>query len=155
MRTLDDARDLFAYHPATPGPDGTGVRHAAVRDLFLDVLDQLWELVPDGPDKTVMIRELWATQTIANLAIARTAPADYSPTRSVARVLPADVLDDASLRALVARHLERTAETLGRVDPGMDALRDAEALRRGDTPLLLTATDDTRSATPVLPQESA
>lgn len=88
MRTLEEARNYFAYHPATPGAEGTGVAHSAVRDLFGEMLDRLWVLVPDGPDKTVMVRSLWETSALANLAIALTAPADTSATRSVARVLP-------------------------------------------------------------------
>lgn len=87
MRTLEEAQDYFAYHPATPD---TAPRHAAVRDLFAEVVERIWPLVPDGPDKTLVIRALWESQALANLAIARTAPVDTSPTRSVARVLPQD-----------------------------------------------------------------
>lgn len=85
MRTLSDAQDQFAYHPATPE---TAPKHAAVRDLFRDLLPALWEAIPDGPEKTLAIRKLQEAQMYANLAIALTAPADTGETRSVARQLP-------------------------------------------------------------------
>jgi hypothetical protein len=88
MRTLDDAIDRFAYHPATPGPDGTGVRHSALRDLLMDTVRAAWPLIPDGPDKTRAFHALHEFGTVGHLAIALTAPADLSATRSVARVLP-------------------------------------------------------------------
>lgn len=87
MRTLDEARNQFAYHPAT---EDTAPRHAAVRDLFRSTLDQLWAVVPDGPEKTLAIRALQESQMYANLAIALTAPADEGSTRGTARVLPAE-----------------------------------------------------------------
>lgn len=85
MRTLDEARNQFSYHPAT---EETARQHAAVRDIFRGILDPLWHTVPDGPEKTLMFRALQESQMYANLAIALTAPADESETRAVARVLP-------------------------------------------------------------------
>lgn len=85
MRTLDEALDQFAYHPATPD---NARRHSAVRDLLSQVVESLWELVPDGPEKTLAIRKLQEAGMYANLAIALTGPADTTATRSVARVLP-------------------------------------------------------------------
>jgi hypothetical protein len=87
MRSLEEAQDQFAYHPATPD---TGPRHADVRDLFGAFLPHLWAKVPDVPEKTLAIRKLQEAQMYANLAIALTAPADTSPTRRTARVLPVD-----------------------------------------------------------------
>lgn len=84
MRSLQDALDQFSYHPAT---SDTAPRHAAVRDGFAAFLEQLWPLVPDGPEKTLAVRKLQESQMYANLAIALTAPPDTSATRSVARVL--------------------------------------------------------------------
>jgi hypothetical protein len=86
MRSLDDALDQFAYHPATPE---TAPKHAAVRDLFRDLLPALWEAVPDGPEKTLAIRKLQESQMFCNLAIALTSAADTGETRAVARELPA------------------------------------------------------------------
>jgi hypothetical protein len=87
MRTLEDARHAFAYHPATPE---TAPKHAAVRDLFRSTVEQLWALVPDGPEKTLAIRALLEAQMNANLGIALTAPADEGETRATARVLPVE-----------------------------------------------------------------
>lgn len=88
MRTLDDVLDQFAYHPATPE---SAERHAAVRDAFVLLAGQVWALVPSGPEKTIALRKLQEAQMYANLAVALTAPADISSTRSVARVLPDDL----------------------------------------------------------------
>lgn len=85
MRSLEEAQDQFAYHPATPE---SAPKHAAVRDIFRDVLPQLWDAVPDGPEKTLAIRKLQESQMYCNLAIALTSPADTGETRSVARELP-------------------------------------------------------------------
>lgn len=91
MRTLEEARDQFAYHPAT---DVTAPQHAAVRDLFAETVERLWSAVPDGPEKTLAIRALQTAQMYANLAIALQAPADTSSTRSVARKLaPEDMVE--------------------------------------------------------------
>jgi hypothetical protein len=87
MRSLDDAYQQFAYHPATPE---TAPRHAAVRDLLACTVRELWEIVPDCPEKTLAIRKLQEMGMYANLAIALTAPADHGDTRTVARVLPPD-----------------------------------------------------------------
>lgn len=85
MRSLDEAFDQFAYHPAT---DVTAPKHAKVRDLFGALLPELWDSVPDGPEKTLAIRKLQEAQMFANLAIALTGEADTGATRSVARKLP-------------------------------------------------------------------
>lgn len=84
MRTLDDVLDQFAYHPAT---DDTAPRHAAIRDHFAAFAADLWPLIPDGPEKTLVFRELQKAQMFANLAVALTAPADHSETRHLARTL--------------------------------------------------------------------
>lgn len=88
MRTLDDAMSLFVYHPATPD---TAKQHAAVRDAFVNLLPELWDLIPDGPEKTLSLRKLHESLMYASLAVALQAPADTSGTRSVARVLPDDL----------------------------------------------------------------
>jgi hypothetical protein len=83
--SLDGALDLFVYHPATPD---TAHRHAAVREELVNTVRRLWTVVPDGPEKTLMIRDLQKAGMWANCAIALTAPADTGPTASIARVLP-------------------------------------------------------------------
>jgi hypothetical protein len=85
MRTLDDAVDQFAYHPAT---EDTAPRHSQLRDECLAFLRRTWDLIPDGPEKTLALRGLQQWLMHAQLAVALTAPADLSGTRSVARVLP-------------------------------------------------------------------
>lgn len=85
MRTLDEALGQFAYHPAT---EDTAPRHSRIRDAFSEFVEEVWGLVPDGPERTLVLRKLQEAQMYANLAVALTAPADLSPTRSVARVLP-------------------------------------------------------------------
>lgn len=85
MRTLEDILDQFAYHPAT---EDTAPKHAAIRDEFADFAERLWGFLPSGPEKTLVFRELQKAQMYANLCVALTAPADTSPARSVARVLP-------------------------------------------------------------------
>lgn len=86
MRTELEALEQFAYHPAT---EDTAPRHSAVRDTFFQTVQTLWPLLPDGPEKTLALRKLQEAAMYANLAVALTAPADYSETRSVARQLPA------------------------------------------------------------------
>jgi hypothetical protein len=85
VRTLGEALDQFAYHPATPE---TARRYAAIRDVYAGALRQLWPLIPDGPEKTLALRDLQRSQMTANLAVALTTPADTTETRGVARVLP-------------------------------------------------------------------
>lgn len=85
MRSLPEAQNQFSYHPATAE---TAPKHAAVRDAYRAFLDELWDVVPDGPEKTLALRALQESQMYANLAIALTAPADEGQTRGVARVLP-------------------------------------------------------------------
>jgi hypothetical protein len=88
MRTLADVIEQFHYHPATPGPDGTAAKHAAVRQILADTAARLWVAVPDGPEKTLAIRKLQEAGMYANLAIALTAPLAQPGTEAVARVLP-------------------------------------------------------------------
>lgn len=85
MRRLDDAVDQFAYHPATPE---TAPRHSQLRDECIAFLRRTWDLIPDGPEKTLALRGLQQWLMHAQLAVALTAPADLSSTRAVPRVLP-------------------------------------------------------------------
>lgn len=98
MRSLDDALDQFAYHPAT---SDTAMKHAAVREAYSDFVRHVWPLIPDGPEKTLALRKLQESLFYANTAIALTAPADTSETRSVARVLPDQPEDDAPVSLVV------------------------------------------------------
>ena len=87
MRTLTEGHDQFAYHPAT---EVTAPQHEAVRGLFLQLVDDLWRTVPDGPEKTLAFRKLQEAQMFANLAVALTAPAVAPGTVLLVREVPAD-----------------------------------------------------------------
>lgn len=84
MRTLDDALAQFAYHPATPE---TAPKHNAVRTLAAKTATTLWDLVPDGAEKTLALRALQEMAMYANLAIALTVPVDTEHA-ATARILP-------------------------------------------------------------------
>jgi hypothetical protein len=86
MRTLDDALDQFAYHPAT---EDTAPRHDRIRSSFSAFLEELWPLVPDGPEKTLAVRKLQESQMFANLAVALTAPSVAPGTVLLVREVPA------------------------------------------------------------------
>lgn len=85
MRTLDDVLDQFAYHPAT---EETAPKHEAIRSEFLAFIERLWPLVPDGPEKTLVFRELQKGQMMANLAVALTAPSVMPGTVLLVREVP-------------------------------------------------------------------
>lgn len=85
MRTIEEAAELFAYHPATPE---TARQHAAVRDAYGRFLAEVFDLIPPGPERTLAVRDLHRSMQQASLAIALQDPVDTSETRSVARVLP-------------------------------------------------------------------
>lgn len=87
MRTLEDAKAQFAYHPATPE---TAPKHAEIRDQTAIFVEKVWPVIPDGPEKTLALRALQEFQMYANLAIALTAPVDTKH-QATARVLPSDV----------------------------------------------------------------
>lgn len=84
MRTLDEAVQQFAYHPATPE---TAVTYASLRDYVIELIDDTWDLIPDGPEKTLALRGLQQFLMHACLAVALTTPTDQV-TAHVARVLP-------------------------------------------------------------------
>lgn len=86
MRSLDDVLDQFAYHPATAE---TAPRHDAIRSAFLSFATELWELVPAGPEKTLVFRELQKAQMYANLSVALTAPSVEPGTVLLVREVPA------------------------------------------------------------------
>lgn len=84
MRTLDEAVNQFAYHPATPEVSAT---FAQLRKNTIECAEKSWDLIPDGPEKTLAMRGLQQFLMHANLAVALTTPADFD-TPDVARVLP-------------------------------------------------------------------
>jgi hypothetical protein len=84
VRTLEDVKDQLAYHPATPE---TAPRFDALRKLAAGTAEAAWDLIPDGPEKTLAMRGLQSFLMYGNLAIALTVPED-TETPHVARVLP-------------------------------------------------------------------
>jgi hypothetical protein len=87
MRSLDDALNQFAYHPATPE---VAPLYSTMRDATMAFTRETWALIPDGPEKTLAYRGLQQFLMHANLAIALTVPADLT-NAAVARVLPEDL----------------------------------------------------------------
>ncbi len=87
MRTLDEALDHFAYHPATPA---AAAKYDRIRSAYQALVTMLWHELPDGQDKTIVLRQLHITSmlTISTVAVHET-PADWTHAH-VARVLPSD-----------------------------------------------------------------
>lgn len=92
MRTLAEALDQFLYHPATPD---TAPKHHSVRTALVNIARELWDVIPDSPEKTLAYRKLQEAGMYANLAIALSVPADTT-TADVARVLPSETTISAS-----------------------------------------------------------
>lgn len=86
MRTLEEVKNQLAYHPATPE---VAEKFASLRAQCQMLADGTWDLIPDGPEKTLAYRGLQQFLMHANLAVAMTTPADYANAH-VARVLPVD-----------------------------------------------------------------
>lgn len=84
MRSLAEVQDTFAYHPATPETAGI---YDAVRRSLGRCAEELWELLPDGADKTLVMRDLQRALHLACSSVAMTTPADHKHA-TVARVLP-------------------------------------------------------------------
>lgn len=84
MRTLPEVVDQLSYHPATAEAAG---RYAQLRGNAIECAQKSWDLIPDGPEKTLAMRHLQWFLMHANLAVALTTPADTT-TPDVAHVLP-------------------------------------------------------------------
>jgi hypothetical protein len=84
MRSLDEALNLFAYHPATPE---VAAKYAKLRGLVMELAQDSWDLIPPGAEKTLAYRGLQDFLLHANCAVAMTTEADLV-TPHVARVLP-------------------------------------------------------------------
>lgn len=84
MRTIHEVKNQLAYHPAT---QGTAKIHDELRIAFFEHAVAIWDLIPDGPEKTIVMRKLQEGLMYANLAVALQAPID-AETAGVARVLP-------------------------------------------------------------------
>lgn len=63
----EEALAYLAYHPPT---DETIVHHSAVNIAFQDLMNELWDHIPEGPGKTVAIRAIGRARMECNSAIA-------------------------------------------------------------------------------------
>lgn len=67
LRTLEGAKSYLDYH--SPDEDAR-IRHERVNNVFQDVIEKLWDFIPDGPGKSVAIRALGRARMECNSAIA-------------------------------------------------------------------------------------
>jgi len=67
LRTLDGALDFLNYHPPNER-QRTG--HELINSAFQDLLGVVWDVIPEGPGRTVFVRDLNRVRMSANSAIA-------------------------------------------------------------------------------------
>lgn len=67
MRTKDEATEHFRYKAPT---EETLPKHQKVTDTFINVVEELWDVTPDGPGKTAALRKLSEARMAFNSAIA-------------------------------------------------------------------------------------
>lgn len=67
MRTKEETIEHFRYKSPT---EETLPKHNVVTNVFIDVVDQLWDQIPDGPGKTYAFRKLSEARMAFNSAIA-------------------------------------------------------------------------------------
>lgn len=84
MRTVDEVIDVLAYHPGTPE---ITPKMSDIRRMTIGLAERVWDIIPDGPEKTLAMRGLQTFQMHALCALALTQPADLV-TPEVARVMP-------------------------------------------------------------------
>lgn len=71
MRTLKDVLNLFKNHKPDPDLDQNRIRrHEQVDDVFDTTVRRLWDVLPDGPGKTVAFRALQESRMWCNACIA-------------------------------------------------------------------------------------
>lgn len=67
MRTLEEALSYLDYHR----PDNEAqIKHQVITNKFQDLLRDIWDILPDGPGKTVAIREIGTARMLCNSCIA-------------------------------------------------------------------------------------
>jgi hypothetical protein len=76
VRTLDEVKNQLGFHRATTE---TAVQHSHVRSTLIETAEDLWDVVPDGPEKTTAMRHLQQAGMFCNLAIALQSPVDPAP----------------------------------------------------------------------------
>lgn len=67
LRTLEGAFYFLDYHAPN---DDTLPRHNAVNKAFQELINQIWNVLPDGPGKTVTIRAIGRARMECNSCIA-------------------------------------------------------------------------------------
>ena len=67
MRTKEETIEHFRYKAPT---EDTLPRHQQVTDTFINAIDILWDVTPDGPGKTAAFRKLSEARMAFNSAIA-------------------------------------------------------------------------------------
>jgi len=71
LRTKEDITNQFGYHKAT---SETGPLHDSIRKDFITFAKNIYDVIPDGPEKTIVMRKLQEALMYTNLAVALTAP---------------------------------------------------------------------------------
>lgn len=67
MRTLKEAQDYLNYH----APDAETIpKHETINFAFLELINAVWDAIPDGPGKTIAVRAIGAARMQCNSAIA-------------------------------------------------------------------------------------
>ena len=67
LRTLEGAVSFLDYHAPN---DDTLPRHATVNTAFQELIKTVWNAIPDGPGKTVVVRAIGRARMECNSAIA-------------------------------------------------------------------------------------
>jgi hypothetical protein len=71
----EEIENRFGFHKGTvEGPDATAPKHAGLRKKFVELAQELDEVVPDSRAKSVMFTELETAAMWAHKAIAERAP---------------------------------------------------------------------------------
>lgn len=71
MRTWEDV-ELWFELAFTPAQDEYSA--SVVRGEFLEAARTVWDHVPDGPDKTLVLRRLWDAAVLASATFALEKP---------------------------------------------------------------------------------
>lgn len=67
MYSKSDVKNWFEFHPAT---ETTGPLHDSVRAEFRKLALDLYDTLPEGPDRSVALRKLQEAMWAANACIA-------------------------------------------------------------------------------------
>lgn len=65
---LEEALDYLSFHPADS--EQRQIAHGAIDFNFKQLVETIWEFLPEGPGKTVAIRAIGSARMECNSAIA-------------------------------------------------------------------------------------